>query len=70
MAENENTTEATVTIDGTTYALADLNDAAKTQISNLRYVEKEIEESKNHLALLQAARQFYAGQLSKELPAK
>lgn len=65
MAENEN---ETVSIDGKSYPLNELSDTAKTQLSNIRFVDKELSEIKNRTAVLQAARQYYAGILAKELP--
>lgn len=58
-----------VNINGTEYDLASLSEVAKAQLANIRYADREIEQVKNQLALLQAARQYYAGVLSKELPA-
>ncbi|GIX29995.1 MAG: hypothetical protein KatS3mg124_0467 [Porticoccaceae bacterium] len=65
MAENE---QGTVTIDGKTYRLDQLSDTAKAQLANIRYVDREIEQARNHLAVLQAARQYYAQVLTRELP--
>jgi len=68
MARKSTPKEQTITIDGQQYAAKDLSDAANAQLTNIRYVDREIEEAKNRLAMLQAARQFYASVLSKELP--
>jgi len=68
MAKKSTPKEQSITIDGKKYALNDLSDAAKAQVANIRYVEREIEEAKNRLAVLQAARQFYSQTLAKELP--
>ncbi|MGD9661210.1 MAG: hypothetical protein AB7U63_08050 [Porticoccaceae bacterium] len=68
MAENDVVNEQSITIDGRQYNIGSLSDIAKSQVANLRYVDREIEQAKNHMAVLQAARQFYAGILSKELP--
>ncbi|MFA5631178.1 MAG: hypothetical protein WC997_06685 [Porticoccaceae bacterium] len=70
MAVTKPETEQTITIDGNSYVIADLSDTAKSQLANIRYVEREIEETKNKMAVLQAARQYYAGILGKELPSK
>jgi len=68
MAENDAVNEQTITIDGREYDINGLSDVAKSQVANIRYVDREIEQAKNQMAVLQAARQFYAGLLSKELP--
>jgi hypothetical protein len=67
MAENDQVNEQTITIDGKQYAASDLSSTAKTQIAHIRFVEKQIEDAKNQVSVLQAARQYYASQLSKEL---
>jgi hypothetical protein len=67
MADNDQVNTQTITVDGKQYPVSDLSNTAKTQIAHIRYVEKQIEEVKNQQTILQAARQFYAGQLSKEL---
>jgi len=61
--------EQTVTINGKQYVFNDLSDNAKAQVNNLQFVDRQIDEAKNQMALLQAARQFYIGQLAKEMPA-
>jgi len=67
MAENDQVNEQTITIDGKQYASSDLSTAAKTQLAHIRYVEKQIEDAKNQVSVLQAARQYYASLLAKEL---
>lgn len=57
-----------VNINGKQYDFASLSDVAKAQLANIRYADREIEQAKNQLAMLQAARQYYAGVLTKELP--
>lgn len=61
---------ASVTIDGTKYALGDLSKSARTQLVNLRFVDQEIARLQNQLAVYRAARALYAAQLKKEIPAK
>ena len=68
MAENDAVNEQTITIDGREYDIKGLSDVVKSQVANIRYVDREIEQAKNQMAVLQAARQFYADLLSKELP--
>ncbi|MCK9502556.1 MAG: DUF6447 family protein [Porticoccaceae bacterium] len=67
MAENGAVNEQTITINGKEYEVSGLSDIAKSQMANIRYVDREIEQTKNQMAVLQAARQFYADLLSKEL---
>lgn len=69
MAEEGATNSQSVTIDGKNYNLDQLSDTVKSQLANIRFVDQEIERIKNQQAVLQAARQYYAGVLSKELPA-
>lgn len=66
MADTE--AERTITINGKQYAASELSDAAKVQLANIRYVDREIKQAENHLSVLQAARQFYATVLGRELP--
>jgi len=68
MAEENEVKKGIVSIGGREYVVSDLNDAAKSQLANISYVDKELEELKNRTAVLQAAKQFYIGQLTKELP--
>ncbi len=59
-----------VTIDGVDYDLTSLSDAAKAQIANLRFVDAEINDLQNRLAVFRTARVGYAEKLKKELPAQ
>ncbi|MCF7996986.1 MAG: DUF6447 family protein [Chromatiaceae bacterium] len=61
-------TEQTHTIDGTEYSLADLSDAAKQQLTNLRICDQEIQRLQQQLAIAQTARAAYANALKAELP--
>lgn len=67
MAKQSTPKEQTVTIDGKKHSLKDLSEGAKAQLANITYVDRQIEDAKNHLAILQAARQFYTSTLSKEI---
>ena len=69
MAENDAQEPQKVIINDKEYLLSDLSEKAKTQLANIRFVDKEIEDAKNQVSILQAARQYYAETLSKELPA-
>lgn len=59
--------EQTITIDGKSYAVADLTDAAKAQIQNLAAVDKEIAQLNTQLAIAQTARASYGSALKAEL---
>ncbi|MFP4147251.1 MAG: hypothetical protein ACLFSI_06000 [Halorhodospira sp.] len=58
----------TVTIDGTTYNLADLSQNARQQLANLRAADGEIQRLERQLALARTARAAYARALQQELP--
>lgn len=58
----------TLTIDGIEYSLADLSDAAKQQLANLRVCDQEIQRLQQKLAIAQTARASYANALKVELP--
>jgi hypothetical protein len=58
----------TLTIDGTEYRIADLSDAAKQQLMNLRACDQEIQRLQQQLGIAQTARGAYATALKAELP--
>lgn len=58
----------TIKIDGKDYALADLNDEAKNQLTNLSVTDQEIARLQTLLAITQTARAAYARALSEALP--
>lgn len=60
----------TVTLDGQQYRRNDLSDNAQSQVDSLRFVDRELQELTNRLAVLQTARAAYAEQLSGLLPEK
>lgn len=60
--------EQTVTIDGKEYALDDLSEAAKGQLTNLRVVDQEIARLQQQQAIAQTARNAYANALKEQLP--
>lgn len=64
MSENEQK----VTIDGTEYLLSSLSDEAKTQITNLRFVESEIARLKAQLAIASTAKLAYQAALKEAIP--
>jgi len=58
-----------VTINGKEYALENLSEAAKDQLTNLRVVDQEISRLQQQQAIAQTARNAYAKALQAELPA-
>jgi len=56
-----------ITIDGKEYLIDELSETAKQQIANLRVADAELAKLNNQRAMIQAARTFYAQQLSAEL---
>ena len=58
----------TITIDGKDYALENLSEAAKSQLTNLRIVDQEIARLQQQQAIAQTARNAYAQALQAELP--
>jgi len=60
--------EQTITIDGQNYNLADLSDAARNQLVNLRVTDQEIARLQQQMAIAQTARVAYANALKAELP--
>ncbi len=60
--------EQKVTIDGTEYLLSSLSDEAKTQITNLRFVESEIVRLKAQLAIASTAKLAYQAALKNAVP--
>ena len=56
-----------ITIDNKEYELDKLNDAAKTQLDNLKFVEERITQLQNEWAVSDTARIGYSKALEKEL---
>ena len=71
-AKNKNKDEAikTWTINDKEYNIADLSEAAKSQIVNLRVVDQEIANLKQQLAIMQTARNAYGAALNTEIAEK
>jgi hypothetical protein len=61
-----------ISINGKTFASADLGDAARVQVKNIQVVDAEIARLQLQLAIAQTARNAYAGALTAALnaPAK
>jgi len=60
----------TWTINDKEYNLADLSEAAKSQIVNLRVVDQEIAQLKQQLMIMQTARNAYGSALNTEITEK
>ena len=58
-----------IKIDDKEYAIDSLSDLAKTNLMNLRVVDKEIARLKTQLAIAQTARSVFAGNVKNNLPA-
>lgn len=57
----------TIKIDGVDYAIADLSDEAKGQLTNVRVTDQEIARLQAQLAIAQTARAAYARTLGAAL---
>ncbi|MCH9664488.1 MAG: hypothetical protein K0U41_01410 [Gammaproteobacteria bacterium] len=60
--------EQKITIDGTEYLLSALSDEAKSQITNLKFVENEIMQLKAKLAIASTAKLAYQAALKNAIP--
>lgn len=58
----------TVNINGTPYALSDLSEAARTQVTNIQAVDAEINRLKLQLNIAQTARRVFIHALNAALP--
>ena len=58
----------TLTIDNVEYNVADLSEAARAQVVNVRVTDEEIQWLNRLLAIAQTARTAYANALKNELP--
>lgn len=58
----------TITIDGKDYALENLSEAAKGQLTNLRLVDQKLAQLQQQQAIAQTARNAYANALKEQLP--
>lgn len=57
-----------VTIDGVDYAIDELSQEARVQLTNLQVTDREIAHVQQRLAIFQTARTAYANALKAELP--
>ena len=56
-----------ITIDGKDYKLDDLSDAAKAQVSNIQFVDAQLQQLNNELAISDTARIGYTNALRSEV---
>ena len=56
-----------ITVDGVEYLLDDLSDNAKSQITNIQFVDTQIQQLNNEFAIADTARIGYANALKKEI---
>ena len=64
MAKNK---KEVITIDGKEYKLDDLSDNAKAQLANVQFVDMQIQQLNNELAVADTARIGYTNALQSEL---
>ncbi len=62
------TTAKTINIDNIEYPLDSLSDLTRTNLVNIRAVDKEIAHLKTQLAIAQTARAVFADGIKKSLP--
>ena len=65
MAEDINTNK--ITIDDVEYKLDELSDSAKAQLANIQFVEAQLQQLNNELAVSDTARIGYTNALKTEL---
>ena len=64
MAKNK---KEVITIDGKEYKLDDLSDNAKAQFANIQFVDMQIQQLNNELAVADTARIGYTNALKSDL---
>jgi hypothetical protein len=60
---------AKITIDGSEYELEALPDEVKATLASIRFVDEQLHEKRNQLAIADTARIAYSNALNKELKA-
>jgi hypothetical protein len=65
--EQDMSEQEVLTIDDKKYNVADLSEEARTQVTNLRFTDAEIQRTKAQLAVFNTARASYAAKLKEEL---
>ncbi|EAQ05383.1 DUF6447 family protein [Yoonia vestfoldensis] len=61
------TKEPVITIDEKEYAIAGLSEAARAHIANIQFVDVQIQQINNELAVCDTARMAYTAAFSREL---
>ena len=67
MAKKKN--EDKITVDGIEYDTTSLSEEAKAQVLNIQFVELQLQQLRNELAVCDTARIGYSNALKKELEA-
>ena len=67
MAKKKSDKSGTVSIDGKDYVLDELSNEAKEQIASLQFVEQQIQQLQNELAISDTARIGYSNAIKKEV---
>lgn len=60
--------EVEVTVDGISYKLSELSEAAQEQVANLQFVDAQMAELNAKLAVFQTARNAYQSVLQQLVP--
>ncbi|SFL49007.1 DUF6447 family protein [Rugamonas rubra] len=60
--------EVEVTVDGVSYRLGELSEAAREQVTNLQFVDAQMAELNAKLAVFQTARNAYQSVLQQLVP--
>jgi hypothetical protein len=60
--------ETEVTVDGVTYKLSELSDAAQEQVASMQFVDAQITQLNAKLAVYQTARNAYQAALQQLVP--
>lgn len=67
MAKKADKNEQKITIDNIEYSLEDLSENAKSQLANIHFVDNQIQQLENELAVSDTARIGYTKALKREL---
>ncbi len=60
--------EVEVTVDGVSYKVSELSEAAREQVANLQFVDAQMAELHSKLAVFQTARNAYQNALQQLVP--
>ena len=67
MANDKEASENIVTIDGVDYAISELSENARQQVSNIRFADSQLQQLNNELAVADTARIGYTNALKSEI---